>query len=256
MRRLLHTLRSVGHDERGFTLIELLVAMVTGLVVSGALFAILEVSLHQTSRLADRVEADQTGRIAMTRVIDALHSTCISPEFRPIQSGSSATELKFITAYSSEATIPLSAVTEHVIKWEKESGKETGLLTDSSRTATGGSWPKYTFSGTATTTRLASNIGAPQEESKSVVFHYYKYATTSSSEVEKQLTPLSTLETKPLAMKESKEAEEAASVLVRFVAYPSNGNTASNRGVDLRNQITLAMSAPSSETPFEAVPCE
>lgn len=256
MQRLLHLFRYGIGDERGFTLIELLVAMLTGLVVSGALFAILEVSLHQTVRLTDRVEADQTGRVAMTRIIDALHSTCISPEFRPIQSGSTKTELRFVAAYSNEATIPISAVAEHRISWEKESGKETGTLTDSARTATGGAWPKYTFSGTFTKTRLASNIAEVEENKEKTIFQYYRYALTSSSEVEKQLTPLSTLEPKPLTMGTSVEAEEAASVLVRFIAYPSNGNTAANRGVDLRNQITLAMSAPSSETPIEAVPCE
>jgi hypothetical protein len=235
---------------------ELLVAMLTGLVVSGALFAILEVSLHQTSRLADRVEADQTGRVVMTRIIDALHSTCISPEFRPIQFGSSKTELRFVAAYSNEATIPISAVAEHRIFWEKESGKTTGTLTDDARPATGGSWPKYTFTGTFTVTHLGSNIAEVEENKETMIFQYHRYALSSSSEVEKQLTPLSTLEPKQLPMKTSLEAEEAASVLVRFVAYPSNGNTASNRGVDLRNQITLAMSAPSSETPIEAVPCE
>lgn len=242
-------------DESGVTLIELLVAMATAIVVVGALFAILEVSLRQTSRLTDRVQADQTGRIAMTRVIDALHSTCISPEFRPIQTGSSGSELRFINAYSNEATIPYSAVTEHRIIWSKEAG----TLTDKSYPATGGSWPKYTFSSTASPaagTRLSSNVAESQEKGLGVpIFEYFKYNTSSSST--EALTPLSTINTEALKVPlVEKDAELTASVLVRFTAYPSDGNTAADRGVDLRNQVTLAMSAPSSETPIEAVPCE
>ena len=44
-------------DERGFTLIEVMVAMVVGLIVIGALFAILEVSLKQNARITDRVQS-------------------------------------------------------------------------------------------------------------------------------------------------------------------------------------------------------
>jgi Tfp pilus assembly protein PilW len=243
-------------DQRGFTLIELLVAMVTAIVVIGALFSILEFTLRQTSRLTDRVQADQTGRIAMTRIIDALHSTCISPEFKPILEGSNGSELWFINAYSNEATIPISSVAKHQVIWNKAAG----TLTDKSYPATGGSWPKYTFSGTASPaagTRLASNIAESQEKGTGVpIFEYFKYSTSSSSPTE-TLTPLSTIN--PEALKVplgEKDAEATASVLVRFTAYPSDSNTASDRGVDLRNQVTLAMSAPSSETPIEAGPCE
>ena len=86
----------------GFTLIELLVAMVAGMAVIGALFGILEVPFHQTANLTDRVQSNQNGRIAMTRIIDALHSTCLSPEFKPIQESSSENDLSFVNAYSNE----------------------------------------------------------------------------------------------------------------------------------------------------------
>jgi Tfp pilus assembly protein PilV len=249
---------SLRSDEGGFTLMELLVAMVAGVAVTGALFGVLEVSLHQTARLTDRVQATQLGRVAMTRVVDALHSTCISPEFRPVLAKSNETELWFVNAYSNQAVIPMSEVSEHKIAWSKEAGKETGMLTDYSFPATGGSWPKYTFAGTESPvggTRIATNIAPVEESGKKIIFQYYKYNTSSTSST---LTPLSTIEmTTPLEIKNSAPvAESVASVLIRFTAFPTNGNTALNRGVEMRNQVTLAMSAPSSETPVEASPCE
>lgn len=142
MQRPLHPTPPDLLDEHGFTLIELLVAMVAGMAVIGALFGILEVSLHQTANLTDRVQSNQNGRIAMTRIIDALHSTCLSPEFKPIQESSSENDLSFVNAYSNEANIPYAAVSKHEIIWNKAAG----TLTEKRYAATSGTWPEYKFS--------------------------------------------------------------------------------------------------------------
>ena len=84
---------------------ELVVAMAAGIVVTGALFAILDVSLHQSARITDKVQADQLGRTAMTAMTDELHSACIAPEVTPVQAESSGTELRFVTAYGKEAVL-------------------------------------------------------------------------------------------------------------------------------------------------------
>ena len=129
------TPRHLG-DESGFTLIELLVAMVTGIIVTGALFAILEVSMHQTARVTDVTQANQLGRTTMTHIVDELHSACIAAEQKPIQVGSGASTLIFVDAYSEKAEIP-SAHKDEII-WEEATGK----MIDKTYISTGGSWPE------------------------------------------------------------------------------------------------------------------
>lgn len=258
--RVLRQLRNVRHAD-GFTLMEALVAMVAGIVVTSALFAILDVSLHQSARLEDKVQANQLGRTTMNAIIDELHSACISPEFTPVQSGSTGTELRFINAYGKEAVIPEAQL--HEIRWEEETTKKaekTGTLTDSVYKNSGGTWPTFTFTD-ATLTRkvkIASNVAQITSSGKTVpIFQYYSYAPGSEGGA---TTPLSTLEKEPLkvgseGLTES-QAASTASVLVSFNAYPTDGNAALNRTAEFKNQVTFAFSAPPSETPIEDSPCQ
>ena len=93
-------------DERGFTLMETLVAMVTGIIVTGALFAILEFSVHQTSRISQVAQASQVSRTAMTRIVDELHSACLSTGFAPVQETSTPSKLVVQNGYSEQAEVP------------------------------------------------------------------------------------------------------------------------------------------------------
>jgi prepilin-type N-terminal cleavage/methylation domain-containing protein len=235
--------------EQGFTLIELLVAMVAGVAVTGALFSILEVSLHQTARLTDRVQVDQTGRTTMTQIIDELHSSCLSYSFAPIQSESNENKLRFITAYSSEAVIP-SAI-RHEIIWSKEA--ET--LTDKAYVSNGGSLPSFTFPGSPTqTTLIASHVREAVVGGKSEhIFKYFEYAEEASATANTPLTAISTSELT------SENAPKAASVKITFSQAPSNGYPAST-GVDrnaiFSTQVTLAFSVPKVEDPIHDAPCQ
>jgi prepilin-type N-terminal cleavage/methylation domain-containing protein len=238
-------------DERGFTLIELVVALAAGLIVLLALFSILDVSLRHTTAVQDRVQANQIGRIAMTKVVDELHSACISPSFTPVQQGSTETELIFVNGTGGEAV--LEKATEHKIVFT-ENGKN-GKLTDKIYPSNGGSWPKFLFPTTPTSeVLLASNIskttGVP-------VFSYYKYASASEST---EALPLNTIdESSSLAgIKEKlseKGASEAAAVKVAFHSETNDRNTL-NSGVDLSAQVTFSFSVPNSETPIHDAPCQ
>ena len=127
-------------QQHGFTLIETLVAMISGVVVTGATFSVLIVSLHQTSRITDSVQATQLGRTAMTHVIDELHSVCLARKFSPVQENSSDSKLIFVNAYSKESVISKTEAYEHEIEW---SGEATQKLTDTVTSASGGQWPNF-----------------------------------------------------------------------------------------------------------------
>ncbi len=245
--------RRIARDTRGFTLMETLVAMITGVVVTGALFAILEVSMTQSTRLSDVAQATQLGRTAMTRIVDELHSTCINAAFTPIQAGSNENELIFQSAYSEQAEIPSGRMDK--IVWNKA----TGTLTDNVYLSSGGSWPTFKFENPPSQVRIAEHISEAESETKKgepvPIFRYYAYATKSST------TPTaasSTLEEgKPLkGTLETKQAATVASVAVAFKAAPNDGKAELGRGVSLSSQTTFAFEAPSSEAPIVAAPCE
>lgn len=242
-------------DERGFTLIETLVAMVSAVVVVGALYAILDVAVSQTARVTDMVQATQIGRTTMTKLVDELHSACISSGFTPVQEKSNENKLIFINAYTKEAEI--TTAYKHEIVWEKGTGK----LIEKRYTSSGGSWPTFTFPTTYTEIHLGENISKSTLSGKEVpIFQYFSYSKKSSSITSEE--SLSTLEKTALkggsleAGLSAKEAGEAAAVEISFRQAPLDKYAAEDRTVDFNNLITLGLSAPNAETPIEAKPCE
>ena len=92
------TARQLVRDQRGTTLPELMVGPGAGLVVLVGLTTLIIVTVHTTTRVSARVDATQRARIAITKVLDQLHSACIAPKVPPIRAGSSDTALAFVHA--------------------------------------------------------------------------------------------------------------------------------------------------------------
>ncbi len=242
-------------DPAGFMLIETLVAIISATVVTGALFTILIVSLHQTTRISGTVAATETGRQTMTHMVDELHSACIAKEFTPVQTKSSETELIFISGVGEEAV--LKKAYEHKIVYSSAAG----TLIDKTWADTGGEWPTFTFPNIETaaptsTTRIGEHITQSESGGKKVpIFQYYKYAESSSS-----ANAVTTLNTTPLEAKagtglSEANSKEAASVLITYTAGAEEG-TQYKPSIELSDQVTLAFTAPSAETPIVAKPCE
>jgi len=238
-------------DSRGFTLIETLVAMVTGLVLMLALFAILDFSTRQASRAANVTQATQLGRIAMTRLIDELRSTCQSPEEAPVLKESNASELYFENAQSKEAVIPQESAFRHrIFLNEKEKG---GALWDYTWNASGGAWPEFTYAAFNTTPSSKLLLGQNVTHTGSTpLFTYYKYATTAGSiETNKPVSTLTAM-SPPTEGFTAEEAKTVASVLVSFRTASVDGT----RTVDLAGQATFSFSAPVAEATIKGGPCQ
>jgi Prokaryotic N-terminal methylation motif len=124
-------MRSLGPDlagasnERGFTLIELLVTLAGAMVIFVALLTILDISIHQTTRIVSRVDSTQEGRTAMSKLEQELHSTCVNGSQFGVQAGSTDAKLIFYSGYGGGPNV--SADT-HVITYTP--GATYGTLTD------------------------------------------------------------------------------------------------------------------------------
>jgi Tfp pilus assembly protein PilW len=236
----------------GFTLIETLVAMLCGIVVTGALFAILEVSLRQTSRITGRVQASQLGRTTMTRAVDELRSGCIAKEFTPVQEKSTENELIFISSAGPEAVLKKAYL--HKISY---SSAESRLI-DKAWANSGGEWPNFKFNtagNPTSTTVIGEYVSNELGGKKTPVFQYFSYATSSTS-----ASAVTTLNTTPLEDVSPNglskaNAEKTAGVLISFTAGSPEGKQYKPT-IEMTSQVTLAFSAPSAETPIVAKPCE
>jgi Tfp pilus assembly protein PilW len=248
-------IRSRARDEDGFTLIELLVAMISATVLAGALFAMLSFSTNETAALDDKVSSDQLGRIAMTRIVDELHSACIAPAFIPVQEKSTTSKLIFINSYSEEAEVK-SAV-KHVITWSSAEKK----LVEENFADTSGTWPNFNYAdyeeGKPTSKiTIAKNVS--ENPGIKGIFRYFPY---SEETTESTTTGLSTLANEPFSSAEtasglSAEAAKTAAVEINFNVAASDGITTLNRSFDLNSDVTFAFSVPNAETPIHDAPCQ
>ena len=201
-------------DSSGFTLIELLVAMVSGLIVSLAAFALLELGTNLAGQVDDRIDSATSGGVAMTAIVQDLQSSCITPATSPIQSSvplpSGANSLVFWSSVGGQATV---TPVLHAIAFT------AGTLTDTRYALVSGTTPStWTFSSTGTATRLAANIS---EVSGTPVFQYFAY-NSSTGEV-------STTNLAPSANLTAAQATTVLAVTVTFSAAPYSTSTLSTR---------------------------
>lgn len=220
-------------DQRGTTLIEMLVALASGLVITGALTALVITTLHGSSRVAARVDATQRARIALVRLTEQLHSACVAPEVAPIQKASTGTSLEFIHQTGSQVSpVPIISVISL-------SGS-TLSQQDYSVTGTVPNWTRSTAIGGPRV--LLTNVG-PTAPSSSI-FSYYRYSGGTIS-----TTPLAT----PL------EAEAALTVEVRaaLTAAPSSSPVKdAGSSASVQNSATLRLTPPSFNEGSPARPCQ
>src|SRR5271165_2663886 len=267
------TASSLARAEEGFTLVELLVAIVTGLVITFALYAILEVSTRQTALITNRVQASRSGRLTMTKIVDELHSACLAESIAPVLEGSGPTKLIFENAYSEKAEIPTASedakegIYKHELVPEAETAGSPALLIDKAYPSTAiTSWPsEIAFSSTAGKTVLGEYITQEEVgEAKQPFFKYYEYDEEAGAT--ESLKPISVTEGSPLT---KTTAAKVAAVAIHFRAWPKYvkaerqrelehepaGGPLQHASVNLGTQVTLAFTSPAAETPIKDSPC-
>jgi Tfp pilus assembly protein PilW len=224
-------------SERGTTLVELIVAMAAGIVVMATLSLLIIGVLHSSARVNSRVDATQRGRIAVTRIVEQLHSACLAPKAAPILEKSSGTSLQFIHAVGTQATQVAPIPTKTKIEY---SG---GTLTQYDYAGTG-TYPGTTYSGTATTTTLLTKV-APIPPGTSV-FSYFGSSNGTITEVVPGSEGLT-----------STQAATVSEVRVGVSASPgtspiSDGGAAAS----IKDSAALRLTPPSFNEKAAAPPCQ
>lgn len=223
-------------DESGMTLVELLVATSAGIVVMFGIVAALVVTLHATGRVTSRVEANQRARIAMTKVVNQLHSACVTPRLAPILEGDD-TEITFLHQTGVEVQpIPIKST----IYLEDETLKERNYE------ATGGEVANWTFPESdepTSTETLATGIGTLSTSTP--LFSYFAYAD-GQVEANRLTTPL------------EEAAARVVQVDIAFQAAPRNTPVADEVGAPtgLQSSVELRLTPPAQNTDVSDLPCQ
>ena len=220
-------------SESGFTLVELMVATMIAIVVSAATLAIVIVSVHFSSNYSDRVDATQEGTIAMTKITQALNSSCVSASLAPILPASDANDVWFYSLLGDGATIYPNKV---------EISLTGGQLVMNTYAFLSGSSPAtWTF---ATTPTAFTLLPAAAQSGSTAVFQYYGYGSNG------------VLSSTPYTLNTTLGATNAtttAEVVITFQANPADKNTALGRPATFSDAIVLRLSPASSST--SDLPC-
>jgi prepilin-type N-terminal cleavage/methylation domain-containing protein len=229
--------RRLLHDERGMTLTELLVAMLVGTIILGAIVTLVTTTSKTSGRITERVAANQLARPMMQRVINEMHSACISPGLAPVLPGSNSDAISFI-----HGTGPDVAPTPVKRTIAFDSG--TGYLTDQTFEETGGAAPDWTFSSTPSATyRLLEHVSGI--DTATPIFSYYAYENGAISQ-----TPLPV----PLS---SDDADRTVEVTIALAVSPTKSATSDEEGapIELTNSALLRFSPSNEDTEQAGLPC-
>ena len=211
-------LRKLHSDESGFTLPELITAMAIGLIVILAAFMLLDRAVSGSSKLVDRQDAAQRGRLAMELMTRQLRSQVCLGDGQPITAG----DENGVTFYAN-LSATADAAEKRTLRWVvAEKALYEDVYTGS------GTFPDLTFSGSPTRTRLLVRPVVQARDGAVVrpMFRYYKYRIGGTPG---ELTQLNS----PLS------AADAPEVVMIKVAFQSVPTRTIERASDVENATTF-----------------
>jgi hypothetical protein len=225
-------------DEHGYTLIELLVGMLVSLVVLGAILAMVRVATGDQRRVSDHVIANQRGRPVMTRIVDLLHSACVSPGLAPVRANSTDSSM-ILWSKAGSAVSPIP--NQYALTL---SG---GALSEAVSLGTGGEPPNWTFGTPSTPRSLVDGVSTAKVGEPPASVPLFRYFAYEGGQV--ATTPLAT----PLS------AENAAKVVqvdIAFTVAPRAGTVPEPSAlVTLTDSATLRIEPASEDSAVVNRPC-
>jgi Tfp pilus assembly protein PilW len=114
-------------DEEGTSMVEVMVGLAMGMVVLAGLAMLLIVVMRGNARIGARAEASDNARVAMTRIMEELHSACARAATPPILSTSGERLLAFESAYGVQAG-PSAAPVKTELEYVPAKGAVKGAL--------------------------------------------------------------------------------------------------------------------------------
>ena len=220
-------------SESGFTLIELMVALIIGIVVSTATLAIVITSVHLSSNYNDRVDANQQGRTAMLKIVQALNSSCVASAVAPILPASDSNNVWFYSLLGDAPGLNPNKV---------EISLTGGSLVMTTYPYASGSAPNWVFSGTTSTFTL---LQYAQAIPSTAVFQYFGYGSGGALST----TAYST------SPNLGTNAATTAEIKINFVANPSDNWTALNRTASISDTVVLRLATASGASSATNLPC-
>jgi hypothetical protein len=226
-----------------------LVTILAGSIVLIAVFSLIQITGRSSAQVAARVDANQRARPVMERIIDELHSSCLSRDTIPVLAGQGSSDRSVSFIHQTGSSPTLSPV-KRTISWSTAAG---GTLTETVYPLVSGTTPAtWVFSTTPSSTNQLltkvtnARIGNPQVDVP--FFRYYAYTNGVLNP-----TPL------PAPVSTGLSAADAArtvQVSVAFAASPMTNPTAETRAaVSVASSAVLRFSPPSADTTKVNGPC-
>lgn len=231
------TSRDLLRDESGLTLVELLVSITTGLVVMAAIASAMVMTIRETGRVTSHVESNQRSRLAMTKIVNQLHSACFAPQIAPVRAESNGSVLTFVHQVGSQVA-PVPILSRIALEGE--------TLSQTNYSALAGTGPNWKFATANPSTPEALMTGVKPISEGSPVFSYYTYANGEISG-----TPL------PTPLRTDAEAARAIQVRIAFQTVPAppvQGDEGAE--TQIQDAVLFRLSAPAYNVAAGNAPCQ
>lgn len=223
-------------DEGGYTLIELLIGSMVSLIVLAAILAMVQVATGDQNRVVQHVYAGQRARPAMNRIVDRLHSACVSPALAPVREGSSETSL---VVYSRSGVAVSPTPNRYVIALSE------GKLTETVALGSGTEPSNWTFGAASAPVQLIDGVGTAEVGEPPAAVPLFRYFAYEEGHV--ATTPL----TVPLS---KEDAAKTVQVDIAFTVGPSSA-AGSAAALTLTDSATLRIEPASEDSAQVNLPC-